>query len=77
MIADADHNPPIRSFRTRNLAPHTTGHSLRRKESSIMADVCLLSRFVDMTFFELDLNTLVLISQAKLLYLHTSYTMGS
>jgi len=30
-----------------------------------------------MTFFELDLNTLVLISQANLLYLHTPYTMGS
>ena len=40
-------------------------------------DVCLLSRFVDMTYFELDLNTLVLISQANLLYLHTPYTMGS
>ena len=44
MIADAYHNPrtPIRSFRTRNLAPHTTGQAacrtLRRKESSIMAD---------------------------------------
>jgi len=34
-------------------------------------------RFVDMTFFELYLNTLVLISQANLLYLHTPYTMGS
>ena len=30
-----------------------------------------------MTYFELDLNTLVLISQANLLYLHTPYTMGS
>ena len=44
MIADADHDPrtPIRSFRTRNLGPHTTGQAacrtLRRKESSIMAD---------------------------------------
>ena len=44
MIADADHNPwtPIRSFGTQNLAQHTTGQAacrtLRRKESSIMAD---------------------------------------
>jgi len=44
MIADADHNPrtPIHSFRTRNLALHTTGQAtcrtVRRKESSIMAD---------------------------------------
>ena len=30
-----------------------------------------------MTFFELDLNTVVHISQANLLYLHTPYTMGS
>ena len=34
-------------------------------------------RFVYMTFFELDLNTLLHISQANLLYLHTPYTMGS
>ena len=44
MIADTDHDPrtPIHSFRTRNLAPHTAGQAacrtLRRKESSIMAD---------------------------------------
>jgi len=30
-----------------------------------------------MTFFGLDLKTLVLISQANLLYFQTPYTMGS
>ena len=85
------HNPrtPIRSFRatldmstvrcmTRRVATSEARPPTRHEQVQwIKYSVHEKRRFVYMTFFELDLNTLLHISQANLLYLHTPYTMGS